>query len=375
MKNVSTNPSMGEAETTFEALLQEAIDNSFESIPGVSMTIVSPDIQLEWSGAKGFDSAKKDEELSIDQPFRIASVTKTFVAAAILRLHEMDSLSIEEPIGQYISEEHQALLREDGYAPDSIKILHCLYHTSGLYDYAMGGSPYIERCKAEQNKRWTRVEQLKAAIEWGEKLGYPGEKYAYSDTGYILLGEILEKFYEGDLAKALRVLLKFEAHQMTRTWLETLEPEPSNMPDLVHRYLGRNDFSDWDASVDLYGGGGLVSTSPDLATFFHALFNHQIFDKKSTLDLMLTKTQYDPNYDFEGDRRYKDYRMGLWKIDVFGETAYLHRGLWGSMFLHIPNYNSTFAANFTRGNSDRMLKKTILVVKNLQEAADEVIGK
>ena len=238
IKNVSTNPSIEEVETTLEDLLQEAMDNSFETIPGISMAIIAPDIPLKWSGTKGFDSSEKDQELSIDQAFRIASVTKTFVAAAILRLHEMDSLSIEESLSQYISEEHQTILQADDYSLDSIKILHCLYHTSGLFDYAMGNRGYMEYCKTAPNKRWTRTEQLQWAVDSGDKLGYPGEKYAYSDTGYILLGEILEGFYEGDLAKALRDLLAFEQLGMTQTWLETLEPVPPNMPDKVASLFG-----------------------------------------------------------------------------------------------------------------------------------------
>ncbi len=271
VENVSTNPPMENVEQTFQDLMQEAMDNSYDFISGISMSVVAPDIHINWSGARGFDSGEKEDTLKMNQPFRIASVTKTFVATAILRLHEMDSLSIEDPISQYISAAHLAILEGGGYQPEEIKIRYCLNHTSGLFDYAMAGNKYMEMCKKQPNKRWTRTEQLEGAMAWGEQVGMPGEHYHYSDTGYILLGEIIGKFFGGDLAKGLRELLKFEEIGLGSTWLETLEDAPSGAPQLVHRYLRREDYSVWDASIDLYGGGGLVATCPDLTAFFQAI--------------------------------------------------------------------------------------------------------
>ena len=275
--NVSTNPVKEDLDTTFRSLLQEAIDNSFDQIPGLSMSIVSKNTALNWQGSVGYDSKEKEDTLELNQPFRIASVTKTFVATAILRLHEMDSLSIYDPISRYISKEHLSVIREGGYDPDQIKIIHCLNHTPGFFDYAMGGPTYIEMTKKNQNRRWTRTEQLVGAMEWGSKVGEPGEKYSYNDTGYILLGEIIEKFSNGSLAGGIRYLLKFEKNTLNHTWLESLELHPDSAKDMVHRYFRREDYTDWDPSIDLYGGGGIVSITPDLAKFIHAIFNQEVF--------------------------------------------------------------------------------------------------
>lgn len=367
-ETVSTNPKKEDVESTFDDLLQEAIDDSYGNICGVSMSVNSPSLTKIWTGAKGYDSIEKDQKLSVDQPFRTASITKSFVATAILRLHEMDSLNIEEPISKYISDEHLKIIKNGGYQADKIMIKHCLNHTSGLYDYAMGkDSPYISTTTASPQKRWTRTAQLDGAMRWGTKVGEPGEKYDYGDTGYILLGEIVASFFEGDLARGLRDLLKFDKLKLNHTWLESLEEEPSNMSTPVHRYFQRLDVTTWDPSNDLYGGGGLVSTTQDLSTFIHALFNGEVFDKKSTLDLMLTKPVYASSYKPEENRRHKDYRYGFWGVTIYGEQAYLHNGLWGTSMLHVPAYNSSFAINFTKGRNERLMKKSILIIKNLKE--------
>lgn len=346
--------------------MKEAMDNSFDQIDGITMTINCPSKNLNWSGSIGYDSREKKDSLETDQPFRVASITKTFVAAAILKLHEMDSLSIHDPLSKYISKNHIALLSQDEYELDDITLLHCLNHTSGLYDYAMGGSPYIKIARETPEKRWTRTEQLKFAVTHGDKLGYPGEKYNYSDTGYILLGEIISNFFNGDLAIGLRTLIDYNKLGMHHTWLESLEPEPVNIKDCVHRYLGRLDATKFDPSIDLYGGGGIVSTTEDLSKFMQALFNLKIFSDKETLELMLQKPVYDESYDTYHDKRYKDYRQGLWQIKLMSNEVYMHSGLWGTHILYQPHNNTSLAINFTRAGSDRMIKKILMAVNNFE---------
>lgn len=363
--NVQVNQSNKPIEETLGLLMQEAIDNSFDQIPGLAMTIISDDLpEGTWSGVIGYDSKQKEDTMTIHQPFRIASVTKSFVAMSILRLHEMDSLSIDDPLSKHISQSHIDILRQDDYDLDQILIKHCLNHTSGFFDYATNHDAYIQACTEKPDKRWTRTEQLKGAVKWGDKQGTPGEKYLYCDTGYILLGEIIENFYDGDLAKGLRELLKFEELALNSTWLETLEPSPLENHEPVHRYLGQLDATTWDASVDLYGGGGLMSTTDDLAKFIHALFNHQVFDDPSTLELMKTKPVYAATYDPEEDDRYSDYRYGLWEFPLYGMKAYAHSGLWGSDMIHIPELNLSLASNITRGRNPRMKKKAVLAIIN-----------
>jgi len=360
--NVSTEITLDELPTTLQALVDEGIIDSFNDVPGVSMSIMVPDLDLDWSGASGHDSRVLDNPLSADQPFRIASVTKTFVAAAILRLHESGKLSVDESIEHYISESNKNLLLADGYSVSDITIRSCLNHTCGLFDYALGGRAYMEAISKSPNRRWTREDQLKFAMDFGEPLGEVGKRYVYNDTGYILLGEIIERQVDSTLAYGLRTLLSFDQLNMKNTWLESLEPAPDEHMSVVHRYYRKQDYTAWDPSIDLWGGGGLVSTTRDLCIFFNALFNNKIFDNDSTLDLMLEGANIHPD---NMDDRYEDYRLGVWNEKMYDMSCFVHYGLWDTYAMHIPELNCTVAVNYTDGGRERLMKKAVLVIKNI----------
>lgn len=370
--NVSTSVDREDLDSTLQDLITEAIEGNFGRTPGITLSVISRGKSVNWSGAQGFDSKEKTNEVALDQPFRIASITKTFVAVSILRLHEMDSLSIQDPISKYISPEHINILMADGYDLDKITLRHCLDHTSGLYDYAVGeNTKYTAIALADHNKRWTRTEQLQGAVDWGDKLAEPGDQYEYSDTGYILLGEIIEHFFDGDLALGLRTLVGYDKLGLSHTWLETLEDAPIGMKRLVHCYFGREDVTEIDPSIDLYGGGGLVSTTSDLVKFIDGLFNSEVFAKAETLDLMLSKSQM--NNKGDGDiNNHREYRCGIVAMPLFGQEVYTHSGLWDVYVLHDPSSNTSLATNFTNSHRYRLVKK---VVQTINQLPDESLVK
>lgn len=346
----------------FQKNLDEAISNNELDFSGVSMTVIAPDLNINWSGASGYDSNDKDKVLSENQPFRIASITKTFVAAAILRLHEEGKLSINDPISKYVSKKHITILESDGYDLDKITVKQCLYHRSGLFDYALGSNAYVEEVIKDPKKRWSRTQQIQFAVDNGEPLGAPDTVFGYSDTGYVLLGETLETVTGKGLAEALRTLLHYKELGLSATWLDSLEERPDGLPKSVNRYMEGIDATNWDNSIDLYGGGGIASTTKDLAVFFNAMFNHKVFNKKETLSLMLE----DPG-PVKMTMGPEKYRMGLWQINVFGTHGYMHNGFWGSAWVYIPKMNSTIAVNYTNNYSNSVLQKTAKVLKEVIE--------
>ena len=348
--------------------LQQLLDAMIEktNIPGVSLHVESPEYRISWSGASGSDQLDSITKLSADQPYRIASVTKTFVAAAILKLHEQSKLSIDDPISQYISEIHLDILRKGGYDPDNILIKHCLNHTSGLFDYAMGNQTYTNIVTKNPKKRWTRTEQLQGAMDWGPKQGYPGEVYHYADTGYILLGEILELLNDSHLGDALRSILNYRKLGIEKLYLQSIEEQPQGLLSEVKRYTGKIDRTDWDNSIDLYGGGGLVGTSKDIAKFYYALFNNLVFDKKETLQLMLAKATYGEHFD-PTDDGVKDYHYGVYSYKVYGVESFLHSGFWGTHVAYIPEYKASVAFNFTSGRNEYFMKRIYKYLHDFQK--------
>lgn len=356
----------GSPETVLTRILQEEISTPESNPHGVSLTVISPQLGIDFSGAAGYDSTDNDQSLTANQPFRIASLTKTFVATSVLRLREKGLVNIDAPITDYISDAHRVILERGGYDPSKITLRHCMMHTSGLFDYAEGNREYIFEAAKDPTKRWTRTEQLQWAMDHGQPYGLPGEAHNYSDTGYILLGEIIENTMKMGLADAMRELLKFDQLGMSSTWLESLEKCPEGLPRSVKRYLEDLDATSWDNSIDLYGGGGLQSTTRDLATFLQALFSNQVYEQSETLPVMLLKSEY------TGDPL-AEYRLGFGYIKgkESGIEAYMHSGFWGTLFIHFPAYNCSIAINHTVDESNGALQKVVDYIQWLDKQPQE----
>jgi D-alanyl-D-alanine carboxypeptidase len=168
----------------------------------------------------------------------------------------------------------------------------------------------------------------------GKPLFAPGTEYHYSDTGYILLGEMLERLTGRHLAAAYRALLRLDRLGLDNTYLETLEPRPARAEPRAHQYLGTVDATAVDPSFDVYGGGGYVSTVDDLARFYRALVGGRVFAKPATLRTMLGKPR---------PVRAGDLGLGIVAIPIAGETCFGHGGFWGVLAVHCPRSGVTIA--------------------------------
>jgi D-alanyl-D-alanine carboxypeptidase len=174
-----------------------------ESAPGASAHVECPALDLSWSGAAGTVSRESAEPLTAAHTFRIASNTKSYVAAAVLRLVEMGRLRLDDRLADNLPDDHRELLHGDGYDLEAITLLQLLSHTSGLCEHA-GDPRYAEAILADPHHRWTADEQVRRCVEWCDPVGAPGERYSYSDTGYILLGGIIERATGKSLGPAAR---------------------------------------------------------------------------------------------------------------------------------------------------------------------------
>lgn len=327
--------------SALRASIQSLLDSIVSARPDIAGAVVhveAPRRCLSWSGAAGVSDRATGAKLSPDQPHRMASNTKTYVAAAVLRLYEDGKLELDAPIAGLLSKESVETLRRGSYDPGAITVRQLATHTSGIFDYAMSNA-YQEAVFGSPSKRWTRDEQVRFAVDKGQPYGAPGTIFKYSDTGYILLGEIIERVSGQPLAAALRTLLSYGRNGWKGTWLETLEPAPAGTADRAHQYFGTIDTYAWDPSFDLYGGGGLTATMRDMAAFTRALFEGRVYRKKETLDLMLTQ----PSVPTE-----RTYRYGIYSRNVGGVTAYGHTGFWNTFSFHIPERDLTVAASLTQ---------------------------
>jgi D-alanyl-D-alanine carboxypeptidase len=342
-------------ERELQALVDAAV-RDHDNLPAIALAVDAPRLGIAWEGAAGVADPASGEPMRPDHPVWIASITKTFVAATTLRLWEEGRLGLDDPIAGRLPAELVDLLLGDGYDPQAITLRHLLTHTSGLFDHTE--SPhYGERIIANPLHRWTRTEQVAAAMAWGDPLGAPGEVYCYSDTGYVLLGEVVERAAGMPLPAAVRELVGFERLGLRSTWWEHLEPRPAGVPERAHQLDGAIDSFAVDPSIDLHGGGGLVATMGDLTRFMRALFTGQVFTKPATLDTMLTTVAgagRGPGP--EGIKTTPGiYRMGIFVVEVDGTTVYHHAGYWGTVAGYAPSLDLAFATAITQRDARALL--------------------
>ena len=321
--------------------LQAVVDRSVaehDEMPGRLLHALGPDLDVEV--AAGVADRATGTPLEPGMQFRIASVTKPFVAAAALRLAEDGALDLDAPIAPAVSEETNDLLIQGGYDPDAITPRHLLTHTSGIYDFAADAyddtvtDGFLTACMADPTHRWTRLEQLRFAIDHGKPYGPPGSVYCYSDTGANVVGEILERLTGTSMGAAVRSLVAYERLGLTRTFHESVEDEPAGVPPTAHQYEGDFDVWRYDPSVDLWGGGGLVSTCGDLGRFFRALVRGDVFHRPETLATMCTLPQA-PSFDPEPQALREAASTGMFLVrrEIGGHVFWGHGGYWGTAVL------------------------------------------
>lgn len=320
-----------------EQELQKILESEVqENMPGILFTVQSGDGAISWSGAAGVSEKESGEPLAVERTFRIASVTKTFVAAGILRLMETGSLQLDDLVSKHVSPEHTKILSED-YPMDQITIRQVLRHSAGFFDHT-NAPEFLEEVLSNPKHEWTRTEQLRLAVEKGDSVGPPGRQFSYSDTGYILLGEIIEKYTHSDLDGGIKSLLRLEDLGLDRTDFERKDAVSDSLR--IHQYFQGIDIYEFSPRLDYYGGGGLLSTTSELVQFFKALFQNRVFDKPETLDVMLEPVRYAMEASM-------DYQMGIHRVHINGMTAYTHTGFWGTQVLYIPEIELFMAANYS----------------------------
>ena len=247
----------------------------------------------------------------------------------MLRLAESGRLSLDDPLAAHLPPDQATLLTADGYDLAAITLRHVLSHTAGLADHS-GDDRYGAAIIANPQHKWTRDEQVRRCVELFDPLGKPGEQFVYSDTGYVLLGGIIERVTGRELGPAVRGLLGFNDLALTATWWEYAEAPPRGAGPRAHQHIGEHDVTDWNASFDLFGGGGLLTDTRDLGLFMRELLKGRVLRHETTLAAMT------------GDGT-SSYRLGLMCLDLSGQLAWGHQGFWNTFAYHVPSLDATVA--------------------------------
>ena len=341
---VGSAPAQPSADSIGPALqrIADSVVAARPRMPGIIIAVESKSLGRRWSVAAGMSDTARKVRLTSDQPVRVASNTKTYVAAALLRLVEQGRLALSDPLVKHLPADLDAMLRGDGYRTDSITIEQVMSHRAGFNEHPAVPS-YVERLRTDPRYHWSPREQLRWLVDSLAPVGPLGAQFRYSDSGYVLLGLIIERLTGKPLGPAVRSLVGYEKLGLTRTWWETMEPTPKGTLDRAHQYLAGFDSYGIDPSFDLYGGGGIVATMSDMARFLTALFDGNVFEHRATLETMNAPRS----------NELAGYGLGLFGANIRGLRGRGHGGFWGTTAMVFPEVGITIAVATTDQNESR----------------------
>ena len=309
----------------------EILNNAFNNGPGCA-AMVSVKGAPEYSYCTGKANVELDVPMKMEHKFRIGSLTKQFTAIGIMILVEQGKLKVSDTIQKYLptfpEKEHV------------ITIEHLLTHTSGIKSYT---DPKI------MDETFMRLyhspkELVKSFSEFPLEFE-PGSKFSYSNSGYHLLGLIIEKAS----GKSYRKFLKKEIFDKAGMNDSRTDSDKEIIPNRISGYdpmFGPANAQHIDMSIP-YSAGNILSTVSDLNLWYKALFNYEIVQKET---LEKAHSEYKLT-----NGEMSDYGYGWIIRKIEGEKAVIHSGgIPGflSFAIYFPNQNmlSVILSNCTCNN-------------------------
>jgi CubicO group peptidase (beta-lactamase class C family) len=246
----------------------------------------------------GFKDAKDGTLNDANTIYQIGSITKQFTATVILKLQEQQKLNVKDKLSKYFP----------GYAKgDSITIENLLTHTSGIYNYTNDG-----RFMNNSATKPSTQEKMLALFKDKPLDFSPGTRWSYSNSGYTLLGYIIEKVAGLPYEKAVRNYI-FQPLGMTHSGFDFTHLTSSDKATGYFVYIEKSKLPAnlVDSSVS-YAAGAIYTTVGDLYKWHKGLLTSKIIGQAS---LQKAYTPFKNNYGYG------------WGIDsLFGKRIIAHGG-------------------------------------------------
>ncbi|HET6974834.1 MAG TPA: serine hydrolase domain-containing protein [Pyrinomonadaceae bacterium] len=271
--------------------------------PGLTLALANRDGLIRVS-TYGYADTKAGMKVAPETMFEIGSISKSFVGLLLLQLHDEGKLDLNKPIADYlpwlkINSKFQAVTTH-----------HILSHTAGL-----PGAPLL--LDALLGELWTAWE--------------PGKRFLYSNTGYNILGFLIEAIDKRSFAESMRTRMLVPlgmtasspiiTNDLRRLMAIGYEPLAEGKPFPVNGPLGEAQWLEVDIAA-----GSVASTPADMAKYIRMLLNRGALPKGRLLSeagfSLFTKAAIDSPYRGEP----ANYGYGIWVSDVGGHTRLRHTG-------------------------------------------------
>jgi CubicO group peptidase (beta-lactamase class C family) len=292
----STQASTPDATRNADHLMQKYAGN----VPGASLLVIKDGKPLVHR-SYGMANMEQHEQASPATNYRLASVSKQFTAAAVLLLAEDGKLKLDDSIRHW--------LPSLPATTDKVTLRQLLSHTGGLIDYE-------DLMPASTTEQLNDNDVLRMLSATTKSYFAPGTAYRYSNSGYVLLGLVVEKASGKTLPAFLQQRI-FQPLHMDHTLLYV-----RGGPEVSHRAYGYSEQrgawtrTDQDLTSATRGDGGIYSSIDDLAKWDAALYDDRLLSDASR------KLAFSPHVKVVGEPYEASYGFG-WRIT--GDTLW-HSG-------------------------------------------------
>jgi CubicO group peptidase (beta-lactamase class C family) len=300
---------------SLDALGEKLIKTRFT--PGLSLSVMHDGVML-YSKGFGLGDMQTRARVTPQTGFRIASVTKQFTAAAVLKLQEQGKLSVHDPLARFIPEFPQA---------DQVSLAQMMSHTSGMNDYLNHQS--LDVLNAAQTRDYTSPEllQIISAVHPAYSIR-PGQRWLYSNSAFSLLGIAIERASGQTLASFYQTHL-FAPAGLQQTAMDERCTAFEGCDGYRPNYRIAAGFDPiLPVSPTFAGGaGGIRSNSEDLARWHSALFSGKVLRSDSLNQMMTPMLLKDgsPAWEYVGPEKLNyGFGQGIGRLD--GRLFIAHGG-------------------------------------------------
>jgi CubicO group peptidase (beta-lactamase class C family) len=270
---------------------------------------------------------RRDDSITANTPFQIASTSKTITSTAVLKLVQEGKINLQDSVQKYFP----AL----PYHGITVEML--LNHRSGLPNYLY----YVEKAKDQwdRKKLMTNQDVVNTLINWHPPVAaYPNRRFNYCNTNFVLLAAIVEKVSGMPFPEYVKKNI-FDPLGMDHTHIHTID----DTANVIQSYQRNGALWTLDYSDGPYGDKNVYTTPRDLLKWDQSFYTHSILDQP------ILDSAYTP-YSHERPG-IKNYGLG-WRLLIFpnGKKVEYHNGHW-------HGFNSAFARLTDE-------KATIIIVSN-----------
>lgn len=333
------------AKSSIEATLRKIV-NSDASLENVYLLVHSDRLNIHWNMADGHI---EDVCVNPEQPYHTASIAKSFTSVIIAMLVEEGKLRYSDPITKYLPTELlKGLHTYKGTDYSSkIRIEHLVSNTSGLADYFEGKTKhgtFTEVLLNDPKRVWTPEETIEWTKQYLPPRFAPGDDILYTNTGFNLLGLIIECVTLKSYQEVLHEYI-FQRMQMDQSYLSQFSEPSAKSPFTVAilNIMGKQiNVEEYRSFTSIYAAGQAVSTSEDLLKFIKAMNENQLVPHAHMARMMQWKRM----------RVGIDYGYGLMRVRMFlfsnKYNVWGHLGSMGSYMLYNPGLDVYLVGSFNK---------------------------